>query len=61
MKITLDTGLMNCILRGRTVILDFVNDDGEHERKYHTYKTEEKAEYMWQVFGRDCHRIKENA
>ena len=57
--ITLETGLKNCILNGRTVVLDFVNEDGSHTKKHHTYKTPEKAEYMWQVFGADCHKIKE--
>lgn len=57
--ITLETGLKNCVLNGRTVVLDFVNEDGSHTKRYHIYKTAEKAEHMWEVFGAGCHKIKE--
>lgn len=53
-------GLMNCILKGRTVILDFVYPSGKRCRRYHRYKTYEKAEYMWNVYGQGVHKIIEN-
>ena len=35
---------------GRTVKLHLREADGSFKNHYHTYKTEEKAEYMLQVF-----------
>lgn len=60
MRIVREIGLMNCILKGKTVILDFAVEDGGHKKTYHTYKTVEKAEYMWQVFGKNCHMVRES-
>lgn len=54
-------GLMNCILKGRTVILDYVKyPSGKRCRRYHRYKTYEKAERMWNKFGQGVHKIIEN-
>lgn len=35
---------------GNTVILDLKEKDGTFKKHYHRYKTEEKAEYMYQIF-----------
>lgn len=53
-------GLMNCILKGRTVILDFMRPSGKRCRRYHRYKTYEKAEHMWNIYGQGVHKIIEN-
>ncbi len=54
MTITRETGLMNCILDGNTVILDFVNKHGTHKKHYHKYKSQEKAMYMWSLFKQNA-------
>lgn len=58
MKIELATGLYNVILKGNTVILDFMGDDHKHHRHYHRYKNREKAEYMWNLWGAGYNKIK---
>lgn len=58
-RITPEYGAMNCILRGNTVILDILYDDGRRAKRYHRYKTLEKAEYMWNVYGANTHKIRE--
>lgn len=58
-KIEREYGVMNCTLRGSTVILDILYEDGTRAKRYHRYKTLEKAEYMWNVYGANTHKIRE--
>lgn len=58
-KIEREYGVMNCTLRGSTVILDILYEDGTRAKRYHRYKTLEKAEYMWNVYGANAHKIRE--
>lgn len=38
---------------GTTVKLHLREEDGTFKNHYHRYKTEEKAEYMYQIFKRE--------
>lgn len=58
-RITPEYGVMNCTLRGNTVILDILYEDGRRVKRYHRYKTLEKAEYMWNIYGANTHKIRE--
>lgn len=58
-RITPEYGVKNCILRGNTVILDIWYEDGRRVKRYHRYKTLEKAEYMWNIYGANTHKIRE--
>lgn len=58
-RITPEYGVKNCILRGNTVILDILYDDGRRAKRYHRYKTLEKAEKMWKIYGESAHMIRE--
>lgn len=58
-KIEKEYGVMNCTLRGSTVILDILYDDNTRAKRYHRYKTVEKAEKMWRIYGVNAHMIKE--
>ena len=55
----IDNGVKNCILRGNTAILDILYDDGRRAKRYHRYKTLEKAEYMWKIYGVNAHMVRE--
>lgn len=58
-EITPEYGVKNCIFRGNTVILDILYDDGRRAKRYHRYKTLEKAEHMWKIYGANAHMIRE--
>lgn len=58
-RITPEYGVKNCILRGNTVILDIWYEDGRRVKRHHRYKTLEKAEYMWNIYGANTHKIRE--
>lgn len=58
-RITPEYGVKNCILIGNTVILDILYDDGKRVKRCHRYKTLEKAEKMWKIYGVNAHMIRE--
>lgn len=58
-RITPEYGVKNCILRGNTVVLDILLENGKRVKSYHRYKTPEKAEYMWMIYGANAHMIRE--
>lgn len=58
-RITPEYGVKNCILKDNTVILDILYDDGKRAKRYHHYKTLEKAEKMWKIYGVNAHMIRE--
>lgn len=55
-----ETGLANVILKGNTVILDFIEEDGKHKKKYHRYRSRERAEYYFEIFGKGHNCYVEN-
>lgn len=51
MRIERVSGLANVILRGNTVIMDFITPTGEHIKRYHRFKTRQKAVKYYQTFS----------